>query len=68
MAEGAPAEGEAQKASEDTKKIVHTYPLVRHSDMPEDTKAEAIDLVVTACEKFSSNNEVRKTYISQPTI
>ncbi|XP_017771780.1 PREDICTED: dynein light chain 4, axonemal [Nicrophorus vespilloides] len=46
--EGAPAE---------QKKIVHTYPLVKNSDMPEEMKQEAIDMVVTACEKFASNNE-----------
>lgn len=26
--------------------------------MPEETKAETMDLVVTACEKFSASNEV----------
>lgn len=35
----------------------HTYPLVRHTDMPDEMKTEAIELCVTACEKFSNNNE-----------
>merc|ERR1712055_462771 len=38
-------------------KRVHTYPLIRHSDMNEEMKTEAMELCVTACEKFSSNNE-----------
>ncbi|XP_066253285.1 dynein axonemal light chain 4 isoform X2 [Euwallacea similis] len=48
---------EIKEQKEEPKKIVHTYPLIRHSDMPEETKAETMELVVTACEKFSSNNE-----------
>ncbi|KAL3269618.1 hypothetical protein HHI36_008682 [Cryptolaemus montrouzieri] len=39
------------------KKIIHTYPLVRHSDMPEEMRQDAVELIVTACEKYSSNNE-----------
>lgn len=30
----------------------------QHSDMPEEMKTETMELVVTACEKFSANNEV----------
>ncbi|ERL92067.1 dynein axonemal light chain 4 [Dendroctonus ponderosae] len=51
------ADTEVKEQKEEPKKIVHTYPLVRHSDMAEETKAEIMELVVTACEKFSSNNE-----------
>ncbi|CAG0891985.1 unnamed protein product [Darwinula stevensoni] len=42
---------------EGPKKIIHTYPLLRHSDMPEEMKSETMELVVTACEKHSNNNE-----------
>ncbi|KAI0215983.1 Dynein light chain 4, axonemal [Lamellibrachia satsuma] len=48
---------EGEKKEQETKKVVHTYPLVRHSDMPDEMKTEAMELCVTACEKFSSNNE-----------
>ncbi|CAB3363120.1 dynein axonemal light chain 4 [Cloeon dipterum] len=39
------------------KKIIHSHPLVRHCDMPDEMKNETIELCVTACEKHSSNNE-----------
>jgi len=29
-----------------------------HSDMPEELRVDAMELCVTACEKYSSNNEV----------
>ncbi|CAH1375067.1 hypothetical protein MTP99_016485 [Tenebrio molitor] len=50
-------DGEGREKPEETKKIVHTYPLIRHSDMPEEMKQESMELVVTACEKHSTNNE-----------
>ncbi|XP_014244341.1 dynein light chain 4, axonemal [Cimex lectularius] len=43
---------------EDGKKVVHIYPLVKNCDMVEDMKNEAIELIVTACEKHQSNNEM----------
>ncbi|CAG5115264.1 unnamed protein product [Candidula unifasciata] len=45
-----------RKIDMDSKRI-HTYPLIRHSDMTEEMKTEAMELCVTACEKFVSNNE-----------
>ncbi|RZC37494.1 Dynein light domain containing protein [Asbolus verrucosus] len=50
-------DGEGREKPEEAKKIVHTYPLIRHSDMPEEIKQESMELVVTACEKHSTNNE-----------
>lgn len=38
-------------------KRLHSYPLIRHSDMNEEMRTEAMELCVTACEKFSTNNE-----------
>ncbi|RTG87343.1 dynein light chain 4, axonemal [Schistosoma bovis] len=37
---------------------VYTYPLLKHSDMNEDMQTEVMELCVTACEKFSTDNEV----------
>ena len=34
--------------------------LVQQSDMPEEMRAEVMELCVTACEKYSANNEVRQ--------
>ncbi|XP_060528899.1 dynein axonemal light chain 4 [Cylas formicarius] len=51
------AEPEIKEKSEEPKKIIHTYPLIRHSDMSEEVKTESMELVVTACEKHSANNE-----------
>ncbi|XP_055533391.1 dynein axonemal light chain 4 [Wyeomyia smithii] len=45
------AEGEADK------KIVHVYPLVKFSDMNDDVRTEAIELSITACEKYAQNYE-----------
>ncbi|EDW08768.1 dynein axonemal light chain 4 [Drosophila mojavensis] len=44
-------------AKEGDKKIVHIYPLVKHSDMKEEMRHEVVELVVGMCEKFSSNYE-----------
>ncbi|XP_066988614.1 dynein axonemal light chain 4 [Macrobrachium rosenbergii] len=46
-----------QESVDDTKRIVHTYPLLRHTDMSEEMKAETMELIVTACEKHQTNNE-----------
>lgn len=51
------AEGEIKEKEVETKKFVHTYPLIRNSDMPEEMKQESMELVVTACEKHAANNE-----------
>lgn len=32
--------------------------LPQHTDMPEEMRAETMELCVTACEKFATNNEV----------
>ena len=37
---------------------------LQHSDMNEEMRTEAMELCVTACEKFSSNNEVTTVVIN----
>lgn len=32
--------------------------VLQHTDMPEEMRVEAMELCVTACEKFATNNEV----------
>ncbi|GLH00361.1 hypothetical protein R5R35_006521 [Gryllus longicercus] len=59
----APAEGEGKK--EESKKVVHTYALVKFSDMPEEMRGEAVEVAVTACEKYSSNNEMAARMIKE---
>ncbi|CAG9835684.1 unnamed protein product [Diabrotica balteata] len=56
---------EEKKKEDDSKKVIHTYPLVRHSDMPEEQRIESVELVVTACEKHSSNNEAAAKMIKE---
>ncbi|XP_071546460.1 dynein axonemal light chain 4 [Panulirus ornatus] len=51
------AELRKQESVDDTKKIIHTYPLLRHTDMSEEMKTETMELIVTACEKYQTNNE-----------
>ncbi|XP_050314781.1 dynein axonemal light chain 4 [Anthonomus grandis grandis] len=59
------AEMEAKEQKEEPKKIIHTYPLIRHSDMSEEMKTETMELVVTACEKFSASNEAAAKMIKE---
>lgn len=33
----------------------------QHTDMPEEMRVEAMELCVTACEKYATNNEVATT-------
>ncbi|XP_056640111.1 dynein axonemal light chain 4 [Diorhabda carinulata] len=56
---------EEKKKEDESKKVVHTYPLVRHSDMPEEQRIESVELVVTACEKHSANNEAAARMIKE---
>ncbi|XP_014681214.1 PREDICTED: dynein light chain 4, axonemal-like [Priapulus caudatus] len=55
MAEG--AEVKKEEAQADSGRRIHTYPLIRHSDMNEEMRTESMELCVTACEKFANNNE-----------
>ncbi|KAI9529054.1 Dynein light chain 4, axonemal [Dissostichus eleginoides] len=48
--------GEAKKEEADYKRL-HSFPLIRHTDMPEEMRVETMELCVTACEKFATNNE-----------
>ncbi|CAF0848711.1 unnamed protein product [Brachionus calyciflorus] len=48
-------EAETQQKDDTSKR--HTYPLIRNSDMHDEMRTEAMELCVTACEKFASNNE-----------
>ncbi|XP_063620846.1 dynein axonemal light chain 4 [Cydia splendana] len=46
-------------------KIVHTYPLIRHTDMSEEMRVEALELSVTACEKHANNNELAARMVKE---
>ncbi|KAJ2952493.1 hypothetical protein O0L34_g6811 [Tuta absoluta] len=59
--EGAPTIAGVEKVE----KIIHTYPLVRHSDMTEEMKSEAMEISVTACEKFAQNNELAARMVKE---
>ncbi|XP_033337181.1 dynein axonemal light chain 4 [Megalopta genalis] len=45
--------GEVKKTEEPL--IFHTYPLCKQSDMSEEMKQEAIEMCVTATEKYTDN-------------
>ncbi|GAB6032636.1 Dynein light chain 4, axonemal [Chamberlinius hualienensis] len=47
----------AESGDDGSKRVSFTYPLIRETDMTEEMKIETIDLCVTACEKFTNNNE-----------
>ncbi|KAB0394955.1 hypothetical protein E2I00_013093 [Balaenoptera physalus] len=60
-------ETEGKKDEADYKRL-QTFPLVRHSDMPEEMRVETMELCVTACEKFSNNNEVLPSVQAAPRV
>ena len=39
------------------KRVIYTYPMVKQTDMPDDMKAEVMEMCVNACEKHTTNNE-----------
>uniref|UniRef100_A0AAY4A3S8 Dynein light chain n=1 Tax=Denticeps clupeoides TaxID=299321 RepID=A0AAY4A3S8_9TELE len=43
----------AETAGKKEDKSLHSFPLIRHTDMPEET----MELCVTASEKFATNNK-----------
>ncbi|XP_055837177.1 dynein axonemal light chain 4 [Episyrphus balteatus] len=55
--------GKPEEAGE--KKIVHVYPLVKHTDMVEEMRNETIELTITACEKYASNYETAAKVIKE---
>ncbi|XP_059809577.1 dynein axonemal light chain 4-like [Mobula hypostoma] len=58
------AEPEAKKEEPDSRRL-QTFPIVRHCDMPEEMKVETMELCVTACEKYSANNETAAKMIKE---
>ncbi|KAK6625460.1 Dynein light chain 4, axonemal [Polyplax serrata] len=58
-------EGEGKKGEESSKKIIHTYPLIRVCDMVDEMRVEVMELCVTACEKHSANNEMAAKMIKE---
>ncbi|CAG5011532.1 unnamed protein product [Parnassius mnemosyne] len=58
-------EGVAAAPGAAAEKVIHTYPLIRHSDMSEEMRTEAMELSVTACEKFSQNNELAARMVKE---
>jgi dynein light chain 4 len=56
--EGPAGEAAAEKGPERDFRRLQNYPLIRSSDMNEELRTEAMELCVTAAEKFSNNNEV----------
>ncbi|XP_026474350.1 dynein light chain 4, axonemal [Ctenocephalides felis] len=60
------AEEEAGAPKAETeKRVVHTYPLVKFSDMSDEMKSESVELAVTACEKFAANNEAAARMVKE---
>ncbi|XP_065115956.1 dynein, axonemal, light chain 4b [Paramisgurnus dabryanus] len=51
------AETTDNKKDEADYKRLHSFPLIRHTDMSEEMRVETMELCVTACEKFATNNE-----------
>ncbi|XP_033210165.1 dynein light chain 4, axonemal-like [Belonocnema kinseyi] len=37
--------------------VIHTYPLCKQTDMPEEMQQESMEICVTAAEKFGDNYE-----------
>ncbi|GAA54039.1 Dynein light chain 4, axonemal [Clonorchis sinensis] len=56
---------EEKEVKEDVVKNAFTYPLVRYSEMNEELQAEVVELCVTACEKWHSDNEMAARMIKE---
>ena len=48
---------DAKEDAESNKRVIYTYPMVKQTDMPDDMKAEVMEMMVNACEKHTTNNE-----------
>lgn len=48
---------EVKEEKEGEKKIVHVYPLVKHSDMIDEMRTEAVEISILACEKYVTDYE-----------
>ena len=48
---------EQKEDTESSKRVIYTYPMVKQTDMPDDMKAEVMEMCVNACEKHTTNNE-----------
>ena len=51
------AMAEVKEDTESSKRVIYTYPMVKQTDMPDDMKAEVMEMCVNACEKHTTNNE-----------
>uniref|UniRef100_A0A3Q1HC44 Dynein light chain n=1 Tax=Anabas testudineus TaxID=64144 RepID=A0A3Q1HC44_ANATE len=49
------ATGDGKKEEADYKRL-HSFPLIRHTDMPEEMRVETMELCVTACENCGKPN------------
>ncbi|KAA0188572.1 Outer arm dynein light chain 4 [Fasciolopsis buskii] len=56
---------EDQVQRKDEPRRIHTYPFIKHSDMQEDMRTEVMELCVTACEKFTTDNEASARFIKE---
>ncbi|KAL2919619.1 hypothetical protein HK105_200531 [Polyrhizophydium stewartii] len=57
---GAAAPGAADKLDDKDQRRQFNYALVKFCDMPDEVRAESVDMVVTAVEKHPGNYEVRE--------
>nr|CAH8862156.1 unnamed protein product [Trichobilharzia regenti] len=56
---------EQEKENKDDANRMFSYPLVRYSEMNEELQTEVIELCVTACEKYSNNNELAARMVKE---
>uniref|UniRef100_A0A1I8IVH3 Macro domain-containing protein n=1 Tax=Macrostomum lignano TaxID=282301 RepID=A0A1I8IVH3_9PLAT len=56
-----PTQQEQQQKQQQQKQTVAIQSVLHYSDMNEEMRTEAMELCVTACEKFASNNEASLT-------
>ncbi|CAL8075268.1 unnamed protein product [Calicophoron daubneyi] len=56
---------EEKEVKDEVVKNPFTYPLVRYSEMNEELQSEVVELCVTACEKFSTDNEMAARFIKE---
>jgi len=60
-----PKKEEHRDMDSSSRKIIHTYPLIRHADLSDEMKSECVEIIVAACEKFPTNHEAAAKQVKE---
>ncbi|ODN00901.1 Dynein light chain 4, axonemal [Orchesella cincta] len=61
----AAAQPQAEAEQETEKKAIAAYPIVRYTDVPEETKADIVDTITGAVERFGADYDLAAKLIKE---